>query len=242
MKPTPPPSRSNSPSSRRLVIGGAAAVILFVVAIALPVVMRHPADSDGAVSTAESFGRAPAYTLTDQRGRRVESRQFDGKVQVVSYLFPYCTTYCPVIARNLVLLDRQLSHDHLDQRVQLVAFNVDPGGAGPAQLRAFWSEFGGDPADPHFSFLTGTPAQIHAVVADGFHVDYERVPGGDASDATSPPTVPNPLAQRAHVNYDVEHNDFLEIVGPQGRIRQIFDNGSQVTPGQLVPAIRAALR
>ncbi|MGA7540332.1 MAG: SCO family protein, partial [Steroidobacteraceae bacterium] len=43
------------------------------------------------------FGPAPHYTLTNQLGETVSSTRFAGKVQVVTFLFPYCTTYCPLI-------------------------------------------------------------------------------------------------------------------------------------------------
>ncbi len=231
--------------TRRLRIGGAAALVAAALAIATAVGLRHVAHPAAAQpARGPDYGSAPAYMLTDQWGRRVDSRQFAGKVQVVSYLFPYCTTYCPLIARNLVLLRQQLQQRGLSDRVQLVAFNVDPGGAGPAQLRAFWSEFGGDPADPGFAFLTGSPEQIHTVVADGFHVDYQKVAGADGgSDTATPtPTQRNPLARQAHVDYDIQHNDFIEIVGPRGHIRQIFDSGSLAEPADLMRAVHAAMR
>ncbi len=231
--------------TRRLRIGGAAASVAAALAVAMAVGLQHAAHPAAAQpGRSQDYGSAPTYTLTDQWGRRVSSRRFAGKVQVVSYLFPYCTTYCPLIARNLVLLREQLQRQGLSDRVRLVAFNVDPGGAGPAQLRAFWSEFGGDPADPDFAFLTGSPEQIHTVVADGFHVDYQKVAGTDGgSDTVAPaPTQRNPLARQAHVDYDIQHNDFIEIVGPRGRIRQIFDSGSLADPADLVRAVRAAMR
>ncbi|MEJ2436356.1 MAG: SCO family protein [Pseudolabrys sp.] len=48
------------------------------------------------------LGPAPQYTLTNQLGQTVSSKRFAGKVQVVTFLFPYCTTYCPLIAAHLM--------------------------------------------------------------------------------------------------------------------------------------------
>ena len=49
---------------------------------------------------AAGYGPAPSFTLTDQTGHAIASTHFRGKVQVVSFLFPYCTTDCPLLARD----------------------------------------------------------------------------------------------------------------------------------------------
>lgn len=210
------------------------AVVLGVVAV---LTLRHPDPvADVSVGSA-NYGSAPSYVLTDQDGRAVSSASLRGKVQVVSFLFPYCTTYCPIIGRNLVLLDQQLAARHLSDRVDIISFNVDPAGAGPVQMGEFLQQYGANPSAPNWQFLTGTPAQIQAVVRDGFHVYYNREPGAEAA-----PKQPNPLAQRAHIDYDISHNDVIEVVGPDGRIRKIFGSGSQVSPGQLLAAAEQVLR
>jgi len=113
---------------------------------------------------------APSYVLIDQHGRRVDSGAFRGKVQVVSFLFPFCTTYCPATAAAMTTLQHDLARTPLRNKVQVVVFNVDPGGASRSQLRRFWSEFGGDPDDPSTSLLTGSPAATRRVVTGGFHI------------------------------------------------------------------------
>ncbi|TAM60246.1 hypothetical protein EPN52_05720 [bacterium] len=90
---------------------------------------------------------SPSCTLSSQVGRRVRSRNFRGKVQIVTFVFPYCTTYCPIIAAHFVRFERALQGAGLADRVQLLAFNVDPGGSGPGQMRAFQREYGWNPRD-----------------------------------------------------------------------------------------------
>lgn len=215
------------------------------------------AGAEGSSVSREAHGTgagptAPSYVLTDQNGRRVSAASFRGKVQVVSFLFPFCTTYCPITARSMTELEQELAGTPLHDKVQLVAFNVDPEGASTAHMRAFWSEFGGDPADPRVSFLTGTPQQVRRVVTDGFHVYYQKVTESQQSaqvarakaDGTYIPQqeVPNAVADRAHVHYDVVHNDVIEIVGPHGRIQKVFDNASQVSEAELKAAVVAAAK
>ncbi|MDE2089184.1 MAG: SCO family protein [Gammaproteobacteria bacterium] len=194
------------------------------------------------------LGRAPAFTLTNQLGVTVNSRQFAGKVQVVTFLFPYCTSYCPIIATHLAALEQTLRQMHwLGSKVVLVTFNVDPAGAGPKQLRAFLAEYGAAARDPGWQFLTGTPAAIRRVVRDGYHVSYQRVSLAQENREIArekragiylpEPQALNPLADRAHVDYDVVHNDLMALVDARGRIRKLYQNADVVSEQRLIRAI-----
>lgn len=192
------------------------------------------------------LGKAPRFSgLTNQLGESVDSGRFDGKVQVVTFLFPYCTTYCPLIAAHLAGLESTLKLARLQDRVEIVAFNVDPGGAGTDQMRAFLKEFGWNPQDPGLQFLTGTPQQIQRVVDGGYHVAFQKVPDGaepgGGAELTPQPEVVNKVADEAKIDYDIVHNDALEIVDPQGRIRKFYPQADVVSNSRLLTAIRALL-
>lgn len=205
----------------------------------------------GSASSMPVLGTAPEYTLTNQLGAKVDSKSFAGKVQVVSFLFPYCTDYCPLIAAHLVSLERALRAGGLQDRVQFVAFDVDPAHTGPAVLSAFMRQYGWDPKDTRWQFLTGAPGEIRRIVTGGFHVDYQQVPESlaehQAKEAekqglySPPPEVENPLAKKAGVDYDVTHNDALVLVDERGRIRRIYAEADRVSDSDLVTAIRRLL-
>jgi cytochrome oxidase Cu insertion factor (SCO1/SenC/PrrC family) len=211
---------------------------------------QHADGTPHRAATSTGSPAAPSYVLTDQHGRRVDSAAFRGKVQVVSFLFPFCTTYCPATARAMTQLQHDLAHTPLAPKVQVVVFNVDPTGASRSQLRQFWHEFGGDPADPSTSLLTGSPAATHHVVTDGFHVYYQKVTEAQQEAAAArakaegtyhpQPEVRSTVAAKAHVDYDIVHNDVIEIVGPSGRIRQVLDGGFNLGRQELLQAVRAA--
>ncbi len=196
---------------------------------------------------------APHYQqLINQNGVRVSSDAFRGKVQVVTFLFPYCNTYCPVVATHLVGFANMLAGTPLAGRVEVVAFDVDPGGTGPRQMRAFLHEYGWNPDRPDWQYLTGTPAQIRRVVTQGYHVDYQKVvdsgSGDDAPSAAlavagSDPQaiVANPLADQAHVDYDITHEDVMMLVDAQGRVRRIYDQADAVGKMRLLADVRALL-
>ena len=188
------------------------------------------------------LGPAPQYTLTNQLGQPVSSKQFSGKVQFVTFLFPYCTTFCPLIAAHLMGFERLmvLAQTGMQNKVEIVSFNVAPGAVGPKEMREFLHQYGWDPKDPHWQFLTGNKTQIRRVVTGGFHVAFRRIAdsGGDDDNyagASGAPqlTVSNPLAEKVKPNFDITHNDAIEIVDPQGRIRKVYDDADVVPNEQL---------
>lgn len=193
------------------------------------------------------LGQAPTYALTNQLGQRVHSSQFEGKVRVVTFMFPYCTTLCPLIAAHVTnFLRMEVMPTELADKVQVVSFNVDPQHSGTAQMRAFLKQYGWDPKDLHWQFLTGSAKEVRHVVSDGFHVAYATVTEAEQTPmpgAIVPvqPEVENPLAEKAHVNYDVVHNDVIELVDPQGRIRKIYTHADTVAPEKLASAVRSLL-
>jgi len=210
--------------------------------------------SGGASTTMPALpvlGQAPSYhDLTNQLGRKVSSRQFRGKVRIVTFLFPYCTTYCPLITAHLVGLEHLLKYSGLQSQVEIVAFDVDPSRTGPKQMRAFLKEYGWDPSDSHWQYLTGKPQTIRRIITGGYHIDYSRVsssqentPENNRGPGLIPqPAVVNSLAEKAHVDYDVTHNDALVIVDGQGRIRTIYDQADTLSNRQLLRTVKRLIR
>jgi len=196
------------------------------------------------------LGQAPRYQgLTNQLGQRVDSSQFDGKLRVVTFLFPYCTSYCPMIAAHLVGFEHILESAGLRDQVQLVAFDVDPAGTGPQQLRSFQREYGWDPQDLHWQFLTGKPDAIRRVVTGGYHIAYRKVSDEEtesqkaaAARQTPQLSVVNHLSEKANVDYDVTHNDGLVIVDGQGRVRVIHDQADTLSGRELYREVQALLQ
>ena len=196
------------------------------------------------------LGQVPDYTLTNQLGQDVSSTAFHGRVRVVSFLFAYCRGFCPLIALNFMTLERVLGAADLADQVQLITFNVDPENTGPAQLRAFQQQYGWDPHDGHWQYLTGSPGEIRRIVTDVYHVYYRRIADDDDENETSgiatentipEPVVRNRLADKAGVNYDIIHNDLMAIVDTEGRIRKIFGDADRVSDEQMMDVIEQLL-
>jgi protein SCO1 len=197
------------------------------------------------------IGQAPDYTLINQLGSPVSSTSFCGKVQIVTFLFTYCRGYCPLIAHNFIALEQVLKAAGIADRVQLVAFNVDPENTDPSQMKMFQQQYGWDPSNLHWEFLTGSPEEIRRIVTDGYHVYFRKVSdteedqgsesGKLEQDVIPEPVVSNPLADSAHAGYDIIHNDMLVIVDTRGRIRSMFEDAERISDEHLINIINQLL-
>ncbi len=197
------------------------------------------------------LGTVPNYTLTDQLGNSVSSKSFTGKVRVVTFLFPYCTSYCPLIASNFVSLANVLKTSGIYDHVQFVAFNVDPENAGPDQLRTFQEQYGWNPKDTHWEYLTGKQDEIRHIVQNSYHIYYRKVSNESEDQETERAkkegtyvpelVVSNKLAEKAKVDYDIVHNDAMVIVDSKGRIRKYFHEANRVSNDQLINVINQLL-
>ena len=68
---------------------------------------------------------APAFSLTDQHGRTVTPASLRGKVVLLTFLDPVCTSDCPLEAQEFRLAGQLLGAQA--RHVELVAINANPG-------------------------------------------------------------------------------------------------------------------
>jgi protein SCO1/2 len=221
-------------------IAGVLSGVLIVAAL-LPYVFAPPTPK----GTLPNLGRAPVgWTLTNQLGEKVPARALAGRIVIVSFLDPFCRQDCPLIAHHYVEYEHAFELAGIASHVVLVSFDLDPKESSPAVLRAFQRNYGWNPHNTRWEFLTGTMGELRRVVTGGFHVNWYLVPKGSPEDRPPPGATPplysaNPLAARAR--YDVMHPALLEVVGPHGTIRRIFNSGQLVSTPRLLAVVRRLL-
>ena len=106
---------------------------------------------------------APAFTLSDQAGRTVSLASLRGKVVLLTFLDPVCTSDCPLIAQEFRAADRMLSARSPD--VELVAIVANPVYRSAEYTRAFDVQEGLTGL-PNWLFLTGSLSQLQQVWRD----------------------------------------------------------------------------
>ena len=101
--------------------------------------------------------KAPAFTLTDQNGRQVSLASLRGKVVLLTFLDPVCTSDCPQIAQEFKGADQVLGAGA--RHVELVAIVANPLYHSIAYTRAFDAQERLTDV-PNWLYLTGSLAQL----------------------------------------------------------------------------------
>ncbi len=102
---------------------------------------------------------APAFTLTDQYGKQVSLASLRGKVVLLTFLDPVCTSDCPVIGQEFREADPILGAKARD--VEEVAVVANPVYHTVAYTRAFDAQE--HLTMPNWLYLTGSLAQLDQV-------------------------------------------------------------------------------
>jgi cytochrome oxidase Cu insertion factor (SCO1/SenC/PrrC family) len=136
---------------------------------------------------------APAFRLTDQNGKQVSLASLHGKVVLLTFLDPVCTSDCPEIAQEFRGASQVLGASA--SRVELVAIVTNPLYRSVAYTRAF------DRQErltdlPNWLFLTGTLAQLQETWKR-YAIEAQILPAGGM----------------------IGHNDVAYVIDASGRTR-----------------------
>ncbi len=154
---------------------------------------------DGSSATLNSA--APGFRLTDTSGRVVSLASLRGKLVLMTFLDPVCTSDCPLIAQEFRQADQQLGSRAHD--VALVAISTNPLYTSLAYTRAFNRQEGMSGL-ANWHFLTGSIAQLRPVWR-AYGISALVTPAGGM----------------------VAHNDLAFVISGTGRTRSelLFDPG-----------------
>jgi cytochrome oxidase Cu insertion factor (SCO1/SenC/PrrC family) len=140
---------------------------------------------------------APAFTLTDQAGHQVSLASLRGKVVLLTFLDPVCTSDCPLIAQEFRAADRLLRGR--SRQVELVAIVANPVYRTLAYTRAFDRQEG-LAGVRNWLYLTGPLARLQQAWKS-YGVAAEILPAGGM----------------------VAHNDVAYVIDATGHTRYELD-------------------
>ena len=120
---------------------------------------------------------APGFSLTDQNGQTVSLASLRGKVVLMTFLDPVCTSDCPIIAQEFKQTGQLLGAQ--DKNVELVAVVANPTYRSTLFTRAFDRQEG-LAAVPNWLYLTGSLSQLGTVWRH-YGVTVQNLPAGSMS-------------------------------------------------------------
>ncbi len=138
------------------------------------------------------------FTLTAEDGRRVTDADFRGRYMLAFFGFTNCPDVCPMTLQRIA--DALEAAPELKDKVTPVLISVDPERDTPEKMKAYVGYFG-----PTFRGLTGTPAEIEAVLRD-YGVFAKKVP-----------------LENSALGYTVDHSSFIYLFDREGSFITVFD-------------------
>jgi cytochrome oxidase Cu insertion factor (SCO1/SenC/PrrC family) len=144
-------------------------------------------------STAPLDFRAPAFTLTNQHGQTVSLASLRGKVVLLTFLDPVCTSDCPLIAQEFRQADQLLGGR--SRQVELVAVVTNPVYTQSEYTAAFDRQEHMSTL-PNWQYLTGSAAQLKKVWRE-YGIAAQILPAGGM----------------------IGHNDIAYVIDRSGRTR-----------------------
>jgi cytochrome oxidase Cu insertion factor (SCO1/SenC/PrrC family) len=186
----------------RVMVAAWAAAVVVVGAAPMAMAQASPrADPIIAQAIAGSYATldlpAPAFRLTDQNGIGVSLASLRGKVVLLTFLDPVCTSDCPLIAQEFRQADQVLGRQ--SRHVELVAIVANPLYRDSAYTRAFDRQESLTGL-PNWRYLTGPVTQLSQAWR-GYDVSVGIVPAGGM----------------------VAHPDIAFVISARGRIRAELD-------------------
>ncbi|AXT18932.1 SCO family protein [Flavobacteriaceae bacterium AU392] len=109
--------------------------------------------------------KVPAFSFTNQDGKTITNKDFEGKVYLVEFFFTSCPTICPRMNRNLVQI--QNNFKTLDN-FGIASFSITPDYDTPEVLKAYAKRYG--ITNPNWHLMTGDQTEIYKLANEGFYL------------------------------------------------------------------------
>ena len=174
------------------------AIVAVGIVVMWKAVARGPRDPGYEDSGALSIGGP--FTLTDQSGKTVTDRTYDGSYRLIYFGYTFCPDACPTELQVIAQAIDALGPD--GAKVQPIFITIDPARDTQKQMANYVTLI-----DKRLVGLTGTPEQIAAVARD-FRVYY----------AKAPPIGADPNA------YGMNHSSFVYLMDPKGKFLTVFSS------------------
>jgi len=127
--------------------------------ISLPVYQPaqfDPSLVDSSMTHVKRYHTIADFSLTNQNGQTITHNSYKDKIYVADFFFTTCPTICPIMTKNMALLQQELLKD---PDVLLLSHTVTPDIDSVPQLKKYAREKG--VIDSKWNLVTGDKKQIY---------------------------------------------------------------------------------
>lgn len=151
------------------------------------------------------------FSLTNQNGKTITQKDYEGKIYVADFFFTTCQTICPIMTDHMVKIQKELKDD---RNVFLLSHTVTPEIDSVAQLKKYSEEKGVD--DTKWNLVTGDRKEIYDLARKSYLVAKD-----------------NPYEE-----FDLIHTENFVLVDTKKRIRGFYDGTDPDAIEQLMEDIK----
>lgn len=180
----------------------------------LPIYNPRDVNPELVDSTVQHLGynhKIADFAFTNQNGKIISQKDYEGKIYVADFFFTTCPTICPKMTDNMVWLQNEIKNN---EKVKLLSFSVTPDIDSVPVLKKYAEEKG--VLDSKWNLLTGDKKDIYYLARKSFLV----VKTG------SPEEI-----------YDMVHTENFVLVDQKNRIRGFYDGTNLEEVKQLLEDI-----
>lgn len=141
--------------------------------------------------------KVPAFSFTDQNGKIISNKDYEGKVYVVEFFFTTCPDICPIMNENMIKLQDEFFGN---PNVGMASFTIDPSHDTPEVLKKYAQDQG--ITKPQWHLLTGERDAIFKLANEGFNLYV-----GEVADERG----------------GFEHSGYFALIDQEGNIRSRKD-------------------
>lgn len=145
----------------------------------------------------ETIGQVPNFSFTDQNGKTITNKDYQGKVYLVEFFFTTCPDICPIMTENMIKIQNEFLGN---PKVGIASFTIDPTHDTPEVLKEYAKQKGITKLQWHL--LTGDKELIFKLANEGFNLYVGETPDGGAG---------------------FEHSGFFALIDQEGNIRSRKD-------------------
>ncbi len=173
--------------------------------------MVNPELVDSTVQYISKYHTIADFSFTNQNGKIITQKEYEGKIYVTDFFFTTCGSICPKMTTNLVLVQKAIINN---PKVMLLSHTVFPESDSVSVLKKYAIKNG--VIDAKWNLVTGDKKQIYTMARKS----YLAVKLGK----------PNEL-------YDMVHTENFVLIDSKRRVRGFYDGTKKEDVQRLIADI-----